>query len=610
MATRVYRYGVLGPDVNADIVWQQMRAAHVYRNKLIEIEIERRRRVRAADAAHQPLAAAEAEASGAKARVDAARGAAKAARAEARARAETAEQRAALASARQALREARVRLSEARRVFRDDMGRVAAAEAANQWASAEIKAARASSGVYWGTYLMAERAADAARKTPLYQGEEPRDPNFHRWAGEGAVAVQIQGGIDVDDVFGEHRQVRVAPVDERAWWSEARGVRRRLCRTRLALRVGTGEHAREPVWSEFVMLMHRPLPKGGRVKDVAVQAQRIGPRTRWTASFSVDLPDGWTDGKCGNAGAVAVDLGWRRFDDGIRVGAWTGEDGERGDFRIDPSRIAKADELRSVRDANMNTMAPKMLAWLRDPERAQSLPEWMRDGTQHAHAWRAASRWVALAKRWRTERFDGDADGYTILESWRYHDDHLWRWETSQRERSLLHRREEYRKAAAKLAARYSTLVLEDFDLTSVTRRPTVDDATRGDADNPHARTQRVRVSPGELRMVLINAFQRRGGRVVFVPPENTTRRCAVCGHVEAFDAAASVTHQCSACGAVWDQDYNADENLLRVWSERPGDAALSVGTRKRSNAAKGEPKTGHAWGRRKAAKAAKAAER
>ncbi len=607
MATRVYKYGALAPDMNADIVRQQMLAAHVYRNKLVEIERERRRRVREADSAHHALAAAEAATREAKARVEAARSAAKGARKAARAKAETAEQRATLDAARLDLREARIRLSEARRSSREDASRVAAAAAAADWATEEIKTARAACGVYWGTYLLSEQAVDAARKTPLYQGEEPRDPSFLRWSGDGAVSVQIQGGVDVADLFGDDTRIRLAPVDERAWWGASRSERRLASRTRMSIRVGSD--ARKPVWAEFPIIMHRPLPKEGKVKTVTVQVRRIGPRERWSVIFTVALPEQWADGKCGEGGAVAVDLGWRLFDDGVRVGAWTGEDGERGDFRVDTSRVSKADELRSVRDKNMNDMAPKILAWLRDPGRESLVPDWLRDATQHAHAWRSPARWSALARRWRSERFDGDSDGYMILESWRFHDDHMWRWETSQRERALLHRREEYRKAAAKLTERYSTLVLEDFDLTRVVRRPTVDDDPKRAEDNQRARTQRQRVSPSELREALINAFRRRGGKVVFVPPENTTRRCSACGHVETFDAAASVTHQCSACGAVWDQDYNADANMLRSWSERPSDAATSMGTRKKSNVAKGEQKPGKKWERRRAIKAAKAAE-
>src|SRR5262245_40665765 len=43
---RAFRYGCLGPTVNADIVEGQLRLAQLYRNKLIEIELARRAAVR------------------------------------------------------------------------------------------------------------------------------------------------------------------------------------------------------------------------------------------------------------------------------------------------------------------------------------------------------------------------------------------------------------------------------------------------------------------------------------------------------------------------------------------------------------------------------------
>lgn len=46
MTIRNFVYGLLPLDVGADLVADQMRLAHRYRNLLVEIERERRTRVR------------------------------------------------------------------------------------------------------------------------------------------------------------------------------------------------------------------------------------------------------------------------------------------------------------------------------------------------------------------------------------------------------------------------------------------------------------------------------------------------------------------------------------------------------------------------------------
>ena len=45
--TLVYKYGLpLGPTENANLVFDQISKAHKYRNKLVEIEIEKRTKIR------------------------------------------------------------------------------------------------------------------------------------------------------------------------------------------------------------------------------------------------------------------------------------------------------------------------------------------------------------------------------------------------------------------------------------------------------------------------------------------------------------------------------------------------------------------------------------
>ena len=76
-------------------------------------------------------------------------------------------------------------------------------------------------------------------------------------------------------------------------------------------------------------------------------------------------------------------------------------------------------------------------------------------------------------------------------------------------------------------------------------------------------------VALSELRDAQLGAF-RRGGKAIKAPCRNSTRMCNACGKIEKFDAAKERTHKCSGCGAVWDQDENASDNLLETFQLRP----------------------------------------
>lgn len=60
MPTKVLRYGLLAPTEGTDLVWSQLRLAHKYRNKLVEIDIVRRDAVTKANSDAEQEAAQEA----------------------------------------------------------------------------------------------------------------------------------------------------------------------------------------------------------------------------------------------------------------------------------------------------------------------------------------------------------------------------------------------------------------------------------------------------------------------------------------------------------------------------------------------------------------------
>ena len=608
---RVYEYGLLDPTVNAALVDDQMRAAHRYRNVLVEIERARRDAVRGALSAHPSVEPIEAEVQVLAREREGLRDQIRRANAAKRGRADTKELRERVRLVAGKLRDARARLKTAKDAIAQDAHVAAAIAAANDRAATRVREERARCGAYWGSYLLQESDADRARK-------EKTPPKFQRWTGEGRVSVQLQGGLALEDAWGTDTQLQI-DVDP----TVRRGGRRFAV---LRMRVQSDVRGK-PIWAEWPMILHRPLPEGCRIKVATVHRRRRDCRQwDWRLTLQLELPDGWAQGRLG-IGTVALNLGYARSYEhlrgGVRAGYLVGEDGEAREVAVAASvidRVEKSESIRSVRDKDLDAMRAALVAWLRDHE--ATLPTWLVERTilskpnaglrwqqfceswkrlgqavmdrakqalpaditapaittrnWHVALWRSAARFRALAFAWRSARFDGDAAGYDLIESWRYRDEHLQRYEAGMLRGALLDRREQYRIAAADLAARYATLIVGSTDLRELQRSPMPEEARTEIAS---AKRNQRHAAGSILRAALENAFKRRGGKVVVIDDARATSTCWRCASIEEWDRIAEREHQCGACGATWDQDENHCKNLLARFRREQESATLDKET-------------------------------
>lgn len=522
-----------------------------------------------------------------------------------RSRSETQELRDAIKAARTEQKEARVALTAKRHEISKDL-KPAREEIHDRWLETR-RATRAEFGasgkkLYSGTYILIESSVDQADSmTKLWDGLEPTDPHFPRNGREGRVGAQIQHGISVPELFrcqDTRVQLRTEPdmfqeVVGRNGKSRGGGKRRPQFGV-LKLRVASDE--RKPLWAEWPIKMHRPLPKDARIKYVTVSCHKTGPREVWEALFSVDTSE--QQEYCGT-GTVAIDIGWRVIGDEVRVATWYDSQGNAGELRL-PAPLVSAlwypDELGRIRTNNLNAMKQTLLASL--PE---DLPEWLRRRTvrkderlpssKQAHhylsQWKSFSRWAVLAKYWE----GGECP--EVLEKWRYHDFHLWEWQENQRRQALNRRKDHYRVFAAWLARTYGCVILEDFELPRVAKKANPE----ANAENETARANRQKVAVHEMRDAIVNAMVSRGGDVWWENPAFTTQECPVCHHIEKWNAAASILRKpvCPKCKETWDQDYSAAEILLgrgmKRNNERPGGDDVPRGTRRDKNEKKTESK-------------------
>jgi hypothetical protein len=602
--TRVYKYGLRPPTENVDLIDEQISRAHSYYNKLIEIEQEKSARYRAVVSAHHDIETQEQVAAQHKAAVVALVEEIKAWRIKARKKIAPKEMRDKLAEAKAVSKAAYATLRELRHTIKTDPEIVARLQEVYDWCAVARKQARKECrkplegmrGCYWGTYLLIEQSVDAAREAAIKQAKEAAKavakdaakatpppehgerrvkrhlgvPHFRRWTGHGSVGAQIQHGLSIAEVMScEDTRLRIEPVPETAW---DKGHKRE-CWTMLWLRIGS--NGRTPIWAKWPVILHRPFPLGAQIVWVKVLREKIEAKYRWSVHLTLRIPI--QKPTCGD-GSVAVDIGWRRTEDGMRVGYW--QDGARyHDILMLPNNVItefqKLEDLQSIRDKNKNVMYIAFKAWL-DAQDKRTLPEWFREAIRTIHTWKSPARFAALAIRWRDKpdtkppvfnRWPGDDAGFALIESWRKQDKHLWTWEVNLRDQVQRHRREGYRVIAAQLAQTYGTLVLTDFDLRNIQRHVAMESDKK---EIELVRWQQKTACCSNLRQCLTDAFKSRGGRVVTVEAKLVTRTCHVCGYAEPWKRPAELNHTCDGCGRTWDRDVNSTTNMLRRAYEGP----------------------------------------
>jgi len=505
----VYRYGLLDPTLNGELVADQIHRAHKYQNLLIEIERNRRVRVREILSSHSSVEELGAAVKAEQEKLEAIRTVIKNRKQAAHLSKIPTEKDVAAETKKETgeikarLRDLRAQLKEGKQKLKDDPEIQALIKAENEVAHDASLIARKNCGVYWGTYLQIEQAVDAAKHGLM-------DPRFQRWTGDGAIAVQLQHGLYKDGLL--------SATDSRAQLNldhlQVVPFRSGRKRPRLKIRIGTENN--EPLWAEWPLIYHRPIPNGTMIKWIKVVRRRIAGRDDWSAHLTIETPmiPGPSVPK---DSVVVVDLGWRKdsseAEETLRAGGWIDHTGEGADIFLNPrirSALRKVEDLRSIRDKNLNQQREAMISWRDTQELAGEHKERMGWLGQ----WRSPARFAGLAFWWKDNRIKGDEQFFRELEAWRRHDKHLWQWEANQRKKSLLRRREDYRVLAAKFARKYESLVLERLNLSDMARIPAPEASMKS---HPQARSQRFETAPSELRQALILAFKKNGRRIFTV---------------------------------------------------------------------------------------------
>jgi hypothetical protein len=585
--TKIYSYGCLPPIVGADLMDQQIQRAHRYRNTLTEIELRRRERVQKEMLAFGDVGTLTGKVEALAAQLAEVRVVIKAKRQADRKRLEAKPESERAKALLAELRDARAELKAAKEAVRTDVRLRERLREIEDQTRAEIRAARSVCGTYWGTYLTAEAAAEASRKSMT-------PPRFLQYDGSGRIAVEIMHGMPVAEVFaGKDTRLQIRPVPADTY-QRPRHQRELASRTMVSIRAGSNDD-RSPKWVQLPVILHRPMPPDALIKWAWILRRRIGLHFQYRLQLVLESESFQAPEESLGTGMAAIDLGWRtKLDGSIRVGYMVDEAGRREEILVPNLSVAgrrhrrelkhvpvaerkavpvsdprKPDDLSAIRDNHFDAAKLDLVRFL---ESLPSIPDWFQAQTRFLTQWRSPGRLARLVMDWEKKRFEGDTIingrevlGYRRIAEWAKKDRHLYKWQTSQRDRFGNHRHEEYRKLAARLARTYAVIVLEQFNLRDLAQEPAPEDGVASEGRNVRS-TARL-AAPGELRAAIKAAAEKYGAKIVELSAIDTTQRCHACGTCEPWDAAPAIKHKCAICGATWDQDYNACRNLLHLAS-------------------------------------------
>jgi hypothetical protein len=328
---KVYQYGCYLRR-GEEVVLEQLRLAHRYRNKLCEITRNHREQISQITLNYsaelcqieRAIATCDAEIHNFSSQI-------KALKAQARSavKSATAALRARVDALKTQKKELRARFKEIRTLLREDPALKEQLDEAGKARNALINAARQTSGVFWGTCLHIEKALDNWDYNWRKFGIQSQ---FRSYRGEGSVGIQIQKNsrgefLSVKEAFeGKDNRLKLekipcpinpdSPLRQEEQWIRA------------SLRIQSGEKLK-PIYAVVEFPLSRELPENALIKWCYLARKSWGNHWEWdsrceyhiqfTLSYDpeqVYIPDP----------ACSVDIGWRLFPgERLRVGVFTGE---------------------------------------------------------------------------------------------------------------------------------------------------------------------------------------------------------------------------------------------------------------------------------------------
>ena len=400
-------------------------------------------------------------------------------------------------------------------------------------------------------------ARKAARKSPNAR------LNFHSFDGTGRWGFRRPGaeGNQLSDFSKEKNVFYVGDIEQ----AKAAQTSRKL-HVPIRVRLCEDENG-EPVFAEFKMSYHRPLPPNSRIKAVMIKRWRVGERFKYNIYFVLNVFK--ETALHPNEDPVAIDVGFYINNrKGLTVAtAW---DGQKEQVLELPQRwlerMDRCEALQSGMQERVNTMLPHLQATLKNLEVKE-------EGRMSRLLLRIASEkrieqanisFHSLHKLYRFVKSDYapelSAEFYNLMEGWFEVHEKEYREANFLRVKLLKQRTHVYRNWASKLAKRYGKVIVENLDLQQMVLVKEQDEVLQ-----KQHRSNRNRAALYSLTQYLKEACFKSESEFILKQSEYTTVICSTCLSENAVNTR---TYVCEHCGEVHDQDVNAAKNLLRLYQE------------------------------------------
>lgn len=267
------------------------------------------------------------------------------------------------------------------------------------------KLARKESQCFWGTYGAVEDCMRGANSGP--------PPRYKSWDGRGTVCISPRNGISVEQAMsckGTWLRLEINNQEELAMKGNSHG---RRAVGRVWMRIGSEPDTgnRVPIWAIIPVVFTRYLDPKTKIVKAYIHKRRVGTKVKWSFRMIVEAPFVETPMPAGaDNQLIAVHPGWRMLEElggtsTLRVCTALGTDADSAEsLFLEQAYLDKVDklaELDSMRGLDRNGIQEELTSWCK---RQPTLPAWFLAYTETLSQWLSANRFAQLAWLWRKYR--------------------------------------------------------------------------------------------------------------------------------------------------------------------------------------------------------------
>lgn len=448
-----------------------------------------------------------------------------------------------------------------------------------------VKKARQESaalGSYWGNYNSVINSYERARNRSVKIGVELKQRPFN---GEGRLTNQIQNGMTAGRVLANtHSLVGINTTN--VMMLRPRGGSKLMRNPHAAiLRFNIFNHD-ERRYVNWPFIMYRPLPDDAMIKEVVVTKRRHANTWRWSVIFTMTKAKPKTGMRSGQP--VAINFGWRRVEDELRVGTAVR-------FSTDPrvrfeppaytmipaglmQRFVEYEKMQSERSTAKNTMITALKPLFAAPDIPLVLKPII-DRLQEDTVIKTGTL-IYLYETWIRNVPDWSPHLRVFLHDWwqgsGHHNEPLWKstlhspaerfrifgergaqTEQANRRRGLDNARLYfYRLEARRLVGDAAVVIINQHNMANTARK-------EGAILPPPARRNRFIAAPSLLRQAILNYCRNNDIEVLIYNGKSSDH--AVCGTTVEMIFPDEVQQLCTNCLTYFD----VDENFCRVMLNR-----------------------------------------